>query len=57
MTARPTQGPPEPCEVCERTVPVGRRHPCRFERACACWYGTPCQPAGASYKTTTGRRP
>jgi hypothetical protein len=29
------------CEVCERTAPEAK-HPCRFERACACWYGKAC---------------
>ncbi len=38
------------CEVCGRTA--DKRHPCRFERACACWYGIPCRPAGASLRTT-----
>ena len=29
------------CEVCERTARMNS-HPCRFEKACQCWYGIPC---------------
>lgn len=38
------------CEVCGR-VEKSSRHPCRFEKACACWYGVACEPAGAPYRT------
>jgi len=37
------------CEVCNLTAPT-RRHPCRFEICCSCWYGIPCKgsaPKGA----------
>jgi hypothetical protein len=36
----------ETCEVCGKTAPADT-HPCRFERACKCWYGTPCTKKGA----------
>jgi len=29
------------CEVCGRFA-VPRQHPCRFAKACQCWYGIPC---------------
>ena len=32
----------ETCETCGKTAPAAK-HPCRFERACKCWYGTPCK--------------
>jgi|GEM_PF-2811007 len=44
--------PSDACEICERPTPANGRHPCRFERACACWYGVACHPAGASLPTT-----
>ena len=53
MTTEPA--PETTCEVCERTVT--RRHPCRFERACSCWYGIPCDPPGASKRAMDARRP
>lgn len=43
------------CEVCEKVAPT-RSHPCRFERACSCWYGVPCVPgvkALRAYATPT----
>lgn len=49
MTRKVAPASPETCETCDRTAPSARRHPCRFERACACWYGVPCYPAGASH--------
>ena len=54
MTYPPTtDAGPITCEVCERTA--ARKHPCRFEKACACWYGIPCEPFGASYRRTTAK--
>lgn len=39
---------PTTCEVCEHTAT--KRHPCRFERACSCWYGVPCNGTGRRYQ-------
>jgi hypothetical protein len=36
------------CEVCGHVA--AKRHPCRFERACSCWYGVPCNGTGAKYR-------
>lgn len=33
------------CHVCDR-VAEERRHPCRFEVACSCWNGVPCDGSG-----------
>jgi hypothetical protein len=30
------------CEVCGRTAKSASVHPCRFEKCCKCWYGSPC---------------
>jgi hypothetical protein len=35
--------PRETCEVCGKVSPSAEVHPCRFENACACWYGEPCK--------------
>ena len=43
------------CEVCGRNGPTDR-HPCRLATACACWYGVPCEPAGADIRKTTKTR-
>lgn len=32
------------CEVCGRTAEG--KHPCRFEVACSCWRGEPCDGKG-----------
>lgn len=32
----------ETCEVCGKSAPA-RKHPCRFEKGCRCWYGEPCK--------------
>lgn len=40
---RPIQPATMTCEVCGITAPE-KRHPCRFAKACRCWYGEPCQP-------------
>ena len=32
------------CEVCGREV--AQHHPCRFEIACSCWRGVPCNGSG-----------
>ena len=31
------------CEVCGKTAKSENVHPCRFEKACTCWYGKPCK--------------
>ena len=30
------------CPVCELVAPEDT-HPCRFAKACRCWYGEPCK--------------
>ena len=44
------------CDGCGKTAPVGR-HPCRFERACRCWWGEPCRNGETMPRTkrTVGR--
>jgi hypothetical protein len=42
---------PAPDTVCPCCGHVAaKRHPCRFERACSCWYGVPCYGTGAKYR-------
>lgn len=43
------------CPTCEREG-ARNTHPCRFERACACWYGVPCKPTGASKRDMDRKR-
>ena len=31
------------CPICLK-ISDHKPHPCRFERACSCWYGVPCTP-------------
>ena len=38
----PTKHETETCEVCGKVAVSQEIHPCRFEKACPCWYGTPC---------------
>ena len=33
------------CEICGREAKAGA-NPCRFEIACSCWYGRPCNGSG-----------
>lgn len=33
---------PRTCEICGLVAPTVT-HPCRFEKACRCWYGESCQ--------------
>ena len=35
----------ETCEVCGRSA-APAKHPCRFAKACRCWYGIPCDGSG-----------
>lgn len=42
------------CEVCEHTAPI-KSHRCRFEQACACWWGIPCDGMGQE-RVYPGRR-
>jgi hypothetical protein len=35
------------CEVCERTGDAAKV--CRFEVACLCWYGVPCDGSGRGH--------
>lgn len=34
------------CEVCGKTAKSAAVHPCRFAKACRCWYGEPCGKGG-----------
>jgi hypothetical protein len=43
--------PETTCEVCQHYARAN--HPCRFERACSCWYGVPCHGTGAPYRAVT----
>ena len=42
MTDYPQDFRPETCETCGRES-LSTEHPCRFERACSCWRGIPCE--------------
>jgi len=37
----------ETCEVCGKSAPANT-HPCRFAKACCCWYGKACGAKGQS---------